>query len=412
MFMTREQSRQTGCHHPAKRAVQPSLRAVTRAWAQGESGFLRFGHNRVPLLHGEPASADTLQAIVYALYAEDTPSFTPSPVPGKPIPPKLATELWAAALSLSDRATLKGRARCRIGADVNFDRLNAFPIDRLTARFLGKCRDSKVRLGDSVRFDKHERMGILDDLVALEVLGVVKLQAPKQRPIQGAPQAAQEPRVQVDVGTERRLRREFEILADADAWTVLGCTPGMGSEKIDQAARRMASRYRQLSQDHRVSPGGQATAKRILARILEAAMEINSGTAKRSPARQLNPHTAFEEGLAQIDAGAYDNALKCFALAQKEQPHSARLQAWLGYALYHDFSRDLSRQRQGVRMIKKALDMGHGNGDPAYLMAKILHGDGELVRAWNYLDKVLKKHPAHKRAAALRDQVQKEIRRT
>ncbi len=69
------------------------------------------------------------------------------------------------------------------------------------------------------------------------------------------------------------------------------------------------------------------------------------------------------------------------------------------------------RQRQGMRMIEKALEMGNDNGDPGFLMAKILHGDGELVRAWNHLDKVLAKHPAHADASALRDQIQKEIRR-
>ena len=412
MFMTREQRRRQGCHDPPKKPSRDALLAVTRAWAGGLSGFLRFGDSRVPLSHGEPSEAEHLQAIVFALYAEDTPTFTPASLPGGPTPPRLARELWTAAERLSERAALKGRARHRIVAGPIFDRLNAFPIRALTARFLASVRKEKVRLGDTVRMEKAVRMGVLDDLVALELLGAIELRAPATRSADGRKSTPAAPRVQVDVGTERRLQREWSVLESADDYTVLGCTPGMDLDTIEAATQRMAARYRQLTTDRRVSERGHALARKILLRVLEASAAIKSGTGSRSAGKALNPYTAFEEGLRQAEAGAWDNALKCFAVAQKEQPQSARVQAWLGFALYHDYTRDLSRQRKGLAMIEKAMDLGTGNGDPGYLMAKILVAEGELVRAWNHLDRVLTRHPAHKEAQALRDEVQRNIRRT
>lgn len=417
MFMTREQLRRPGCQHPDQKPNLDAVLAITRAWAEAQSGFLRTAGDRISLLHGEPASPKQLQSTVDALYAADGIEFIPTSLQGRPLPPRLANELWIAAGRLASRGDLKGRARHRIVPGPNYARLNAFPIRALTARFAGRAQRSKIRLGDTVRMEKSSRMEVLDDLVALEVLGVLALQAPKQRSVEPSTKAPlraarePEPRVQVNVGTEQRLSREWDVLRDADDWTVLGCGPGMDAVAVERAARRMASRYRQLSTDRRVSEAGQTTAKNILMRVLEASAAIRSGTAKRSPGKTLSVNDAFGEGLRQIEAGAYDNAVKCFAVAQKEHPLAAKNTAWLGFALYHDYTRDLTRQRKAMKLIEKALEMGNSNGDAGYVMARILHGEGELVRAWNYLDKVIAKHPQHAEATALRASIQRDIRR-
>ncbi len=213
------------------------------AWASGKSGTLCLGEQRLHLLHGEPTTPEQLQLIIEALYAEDAPSFLEGAIPGRPTPPRLATELWEAATRLAERASLKGRARWRVLPEENFHRLNAFPVRPLTARFLSRADSKKVRLGDTVRMDKSARMEVLDDFVALEVLGVVTLEAPADGAVREDPVR---PRPNVDAKTERRLQREWGLLRDADDWTVLGCTPGMAPETVEAAARRMASRYRQL----------------------------------------------------------------------------------------------------------------------------------------------------------------------
>lgn len=401
------------CRHPAGKPVPESMRAVALAWAEGRSGYLRFARDRVQLIHGEPADERQLQDLVFALYEADTPRFIDATVPGKPVPPALPYELWTAAKRLVDRGDLKGKARGRLVPGPVFSRLAAFPMCSQTRRLLTRADQRKVRLGDTVRFEREVRMQVLDEVCALIVLDVVRLQAPVARPARPARTRAPvaQVEVKVDAATARRILREVEQLADADDWTVLGCSPSMPKERVVQAAERMLARYTAYASHPRLAGEAQDAARRIVARVDRALTNVQRGKASRTGST-LTPAIAFPEGKAQVEQGEFANAVKCFAVAHQAEPMSAKNMAWLGFALYFDETRPItSRQGKGRRFLDKALQMGTCPGDANYLMAKVLYADGELVRAWNHLDAALRAEPTHRAARELHTTIQREIRR-
>ena len=380
--------------HPERSPTPAALRVVARAWADGASGVLHLKRQRIELLHGEPADDAALQLVVNALYEHEAPRFEEGEHSDSAAP-RLAPELWTAATRLADRSVLKGRAQSIVKPGPALHRAASFPLGPDTGEVLARCGGLRYRLADTVRIDKGRRHRLLDDLVALEILGLVEF-AESQVQREATSRTSQ---------AEQRLRSEWKTM-QGDPWTALGCNPGMGRAAVDAAARRLASRYRSLSRDPRLSPKGRAMATKMLAKVLEARNTLRVEAIRDQP---LGP---FEQGLQEYDAGRVINAMKCFHLANQER-YSPRHTAWLGYALYHDESRDLAkRQRKGRRMIEKALDEGRHKGDAGYLMAAILYEERELVRAWTYLDRVLGRYPDHVRARRLRDEVKRDLGRS
>lgn len=387
---------QTRARHPERTPTPSAVRVVAEAWSQSQSGTLKLGRQRIGLAHGEPLDDAALQLVVNALYEHEAPRFEAGTHTDEAAP-RLAEDLWHAASRLADRGVLKGRAQAIVKPGPTLGKAAAFPLGPDTGAVLGRIGGLRYRLADTVRIEKERRRVLLDDLVTLERLGLVEF-------ADGEP--AQDPSASRLSEVERRLRQEWKEMKNADPWGVLGCNPKMGRATVDQAAGQLATRYRHLSSDPRLSPKGRAIATRILAKVLDARGLVRAAAIRAEP---LGP---FEQGLHEFEAGRHTNALKCFQVANNER-YSARNTAWMGFTLYKDPSRDETRrQRKGKQLIEKALNEGQHQGDAGYLMARILREERELVRAWTYLDRVLGRYPDHKGAKELRELVKKDLKRT
>jgi len=380
-------------NHPEKSPTPAAVRVVAEAWANAHSGVLHLKRRRIELLHGEPADEAALQLVVNALYEHEAPRFEEKPHSASAAP-RLAPELWTAAARMADRSILRGRAQEIVRPGACLHRAASFPLGPDTGDVLGQIGGLRFRLADTVRIEKSRRHVLLDDLVTLEILGLVGFAAEATNGVAARSDSA-----------ESRLRSEWKAMKGADAWTVLGCNPNMGRTAVEDAARRLAARYRGLSRDSRLGPKGRQMATRLLSRVLDARAEV------RTAAIQAEPLGPFEQGLHEYEAGRVVNAMKCFHVANQER-YSPRHTAWLGFALYHDESRDLlMRQKKGRQLIEKALNEGKHAGDAGYLMARILHEEKQLVRAWTYLDRVLGRYPEHASALQLRATIKTELGR-
>ncbi|MCP4918456.1 MAG: hypothetical protein GY913_16245 [Proteobacteria bacterium] len=415
MPLHRPSASRSTCRHPATAPSPASLRAVAAAWADARNGYLRFGRDRIYLIHGEPADSAQLQELVFALYEDEKPRFIDAAVPGKPVPPALPNELWAAAKCLADRSSLRGKGRGVLAPGPLFSRLAAFPMTSQTRRLLTRADRKSIRLGDTVRLDRELRMLVLDEVCTLIALDVIRLHVPAQRPAEQPSEVTRRPatvaRVKVDASTERRLLREVRLLENADDWTVLGLGPAQDRERVEQACSRMESRYAAFADHPRLSSKARDAASRILARVHVASRNVLAGKGK-SQGPSVAPALAFPEGKAQVAQGDFTQAAACFSVARQAQPMSGQVLAWLGFAIYFDSSRPITtRQGKGRRFIDKALSMGTAPGEANYLLARILHDEGGLVRAWNHVDAALRAEPTHVEANELHTSVQREIRR-
>ena len=403
-----------------------SLQALARVWMDGRSGKLEIGGEAVILSRGEPIDELHLQRVITGLYRGGQPSFTPSEVTAHQVPNTLGVEIWKAASKLADKTQMRGTAKRSVRPGTLFRRLSAFPMESETMQLLARVERSTVRVGDTVRLDKPTRMRVLDDLARLRTLGVIQLGEASATPTAVTPPPKMRSRRRTadpepspsgrrssrkDPNLAGRLGRELENLQGMDDWTAVGCNPSMKPEAIERQCKRMVDRYGAIIRDRSQSEECRDLAREICDLVEAAAERISSGTATRSSAG-LSPASAYDDGCRFVDQGRWEEAVKAFGLAKQHEPYAPQHSAWLGYAVYHDPSRDLAdRQRKGRKLIEKATQMGVGNGDPHFIQAWLLVVEKDLVRAWNHVEVCLRANPSHARALALKDSIQREIKR-
>lgn len=391
----------------------------------GRSGQLRIGGETATVMRGEPVHPQDLQAVLDGLYRGGTPTLVEQQVHASKVPNRLGLEIWKAISRLADKTQMRGTARNAIEPGPLFRRLSAFPMESETMALLARVESGTVRVGDTVRLDKPTRLAVLDDLARLRLLTVIQIGA-ADSPLKGTRSPPPTPRRERGTRPARpaqrrssgrdgdlvgRLGRELENIESLDDWSAVGCNPSMAPDQIEAQCLRMVGRYSAIIRDRSQSQEVRDLAREIGDIVSAASDRIRSGSAKRD-VTGVNPKTAYDDGVRLAAQGRWEEAVKAFGLAQQHEPYAPQHTAWLGYAFYMDPSRDLTeRQRKGKKLIEKAVMMGVGNGDPHYVQARLLVDERDLVRAWNHVEVCLRANPAHAAATALRDSIQREIKR-
>ena len=430
--------------HPAGGVADPdSLALVAKAWGAKKSGVIRCDHlpGRGLLLHGEPRDDDSLKFLVQVLYVGgarfvDGDAFAQRPKP------RLAAHLWAAASGLAARSPM-GEAQL---SDILVDgpaiqSVGLFPLEPDTRKLLAVRHDPREDLGTLLDHSGLSLKAVASDLGTLLALGALRLRSsagggarprraswslkkgrpptppPPRRPPPRASKVSKLERARTRATPSRqkieqlrtRLRRELGVVRDADDWTVVGANARMPREAIERACERMTGRYAKLMDDDRLPGDVRDLAQEIHARVLLAVGRISEGRAARGPTITGDP---LEEGKRMIGEGRFELATKCFAKARQDTG-SPIAQAWLGWSIYADPSRpEGDRRRKGRDLIEMALNSADFLPDPIYLMARVEYLEGDLVRSWNWLEKLMKIAPDHVDGRALlldvRGQINKE----
>ncbi|HJN77446.1 MAG TPA: hypothetical protein QGF58_26210 [Myxococcota bacterium] len=419
--MRRETHTPKSVRHPAGKASIETLLGLARIWMDARTGLLQIGGETATLVRGEPLDIDDLQLIIDGLYRGGKPAFSETDHPSRGVTNRLGLEIWKAVSRIARKTQMRGTASCTIHPAGLFRRLSAFPMQPETVVLLARVESGRVRVGDTVRLDKPTRMEVLEDLARLKMLGVIRLEKADERLANTRREARRKPSSE-GVGGGRsgarsdprlggRLSRELERIEGLDDWAAVGCNPSMAPGAIAAQCQRMIDRYSAIIKDRSQTADCRELARDIFDHVVASADRIQEGKARRE-ARGANPSTAYDDGISLVAQGRFDEAVKAFGLAQQYEPYAPRHTAWLGYAVFHDPTRDLAeRQRKGRKLIEKALLMGTGNGDPNFVQAKLLVEDKDLVRAWNHVEVCLRANPTHSGATTLRDSIQREIKR-
>ncbi len=283
----------------------------------------------------------------------------------------------------------------------------------------------------------YDCLGIAEDLATLVTLGALRLRQPagggarprrsswslkkgtrpesKPPPRRPPPKAKPERAVRRPSEASRkkiqqlnaRLLRELDLVNAADDWTVIGANARMPRENIERACERMTSRYAKLMDDDRLPGHVRDLAQEIHARVLLAVGRIQDGKAEAASTVVMGD--PLEEGQRLFREGRIDLALKCFAKARQDTG-SPIAQAWLGWMIYNDPSRPRGdRRRKGRDLVEMAVSSAEFLPDPIFLMARIEFLEGDLLRSWNRLEKLMKLAPDHVDGRALLLEVRQEI---
>lgn len=405
-----------------------ALARLASVWAAGLSGTIRssFIGGRAVLLRGEPRDDVDCRWIESACRAGPI-EFTPASDFGQPPGASMMDLLWSLADERANPAMLQ-RARHGILVDGVASRaLPRLPLSAPTRAVLAARRVDQdlEQLLASTGVDRSEVWRQLARLVGLGALKLrippdakaypdepaprpaVRTRKPRTRPPRQAPRPAPRKPRRPPPDNARvltRLQKEWRVIENASDHVVLGISPSMDDETMATACRRMARRYRRLAKEEALEPEARELASRIHARVVTAVKRVRKG------AVQSVHGDPFERGVAAASAGDWPQALRCFALARKASDEPANL-AWFGWAMYNDPSRPAeSRRQKGRDHMELAESMSATRPDASFLLARADVFEGDLVRAWNRLDKLTEAFPEHAEARQLLVQVQKDIR--
>lgn len=163
---------------PTQRANRRALRQLMQIWSLGRTGYLQSGTTRFALVHGEPANERDLAAILRLVHAPCELEFLRVGHDPAPVPPRLAARLWTLAQGASSAKDLRGTAGSTIYQGTAFRRRMALPLSRETQKLIG---EESARVGDTIRFDRETKVRVLNELAALCVLGVIRIQGVRAR---------------------------------------------------------------------------------------------------------------------------------------------------------------------------------------------------------------------------------------
>lgn len=415
-------------HPPGARADAESLAVVAKAWGRKRSGVLRSVYlpGRASLVGGEPSDDFALSYAVEAIYVGGVGFNEAEPLGSGRPRARLAPHLWTAAGSLPRVQLSEAELRSTLVDGAGIGGVGLLPLSAQTRKLLAIRHDPRDSLGRLLQMGQIQLGEVREDLSRLILLGALRLRAgagggpqprrprpPPRPPARQAPERvvarAGRPRAVSPAKLEKlrvRLQRELDVVEAADDWTVVGASASMGSEAVERACERMTRRYAKLMEDERLPGDLQDLAQAIHARVVLAVTRIQEGKAGSSALSIGDP---IQEGKRYLNAGEFENAQKCFTLA-KQQTGSPVAGAWLGWAIYNDRGRpEIARRAKGRSMIELAESMSEFSPDPMYLLARVEFLEGDLLRSWNRLEKLMKVAPDHVDGRALLLEVRSEI---
>ena len=405
----------------------PPLDVLSDIWTNGRTGWLKVGIRRAAICQGGivDAAGGELVELALALSNGGSPrafvmaaevSFEPGEHEGLADTLSVARSIWAAAVKEADpaftdrvlhrvlRLTDRSKLCEQLPLSEAIQTLINAPGNRLLSRHLknleiapfdvGKELAALARMG-LVRFQRVQRVD--PKPAAGEVI-----QPKSARPAGAAKADAARAKAQ---NVEfllllRRLKREAMALAGADDWTIVGLPQGSSPDRIRAATGRMAARYGGLAKDERQPPEIRKLSAAILSRI-ERAAENLAHVGGASGADRVGEE-AYRLGRVAMKEGRTQDAIKHFAAARARTPDSPRNLGWLGWALFWDESRPVSRKAEALELLQLAAQFNTDElANPAYFLAHVEAERGDIGMAEARLSRMLRKYPDHKRGRRL-----------
>ena len=327
---------------------------------------------------------------------------------------ELSGDLWQCALAAANPESLRAAVDAAWVQRSSATAAARLPIDRSTRRVLAQPNNPRLSLLDLVAGADVPIARVDRELSALVALGFYRLRRaaaqgrkrPRSVPLRDRTPIARSG----DAMVVRRLQRDWQVVRDADDWTVIGASPTMDAETVARACKRMLDRYSQAARDPKASPEARDLATKIRMRVKEAVRNVQSGRAITQVEARLR-QDPMGEGRARAKAAEWSVAAKCFAVARR-MAETAQNVAWLGWAVYNDPTRPEERRKErGLELLALAESMGGHAGEVQLLRARAEAAEGDFVRAWTRLERLVEQDPDDEEARVLLRTVKDQVRR-
>ena len=399
--------------HPDLKPDLGSLRVLARCWARKASGVFSSPHvpGAANLADGQPVDARSLQVAIRVCYVGGG-EFKPMDVlaAGKV---ELAGDLWECALAAANPTALRDALDAAWVQRSSAPAAARLPLSMQTRRVLSQRNSPRLTLLDLISAADVAVGNVDRELSALVALGFFRLRraaARGRRPPRSVPLRDRTPAGMAgDAMMLRRLQKDWELVRDADDWTVIGASPTMDRSVVDRACQRMLDRYNKAARNPQASPAARELAQKIRRRVAAAVQNIQSGSAVTQAEARLR-RDPMGEGLRLAAEGSWGMAARCFAVARKVS-ETARNVAWLGWATYNDESKPERRKERALELLALAESMGGHASEVQLLRARADKAEGDLVRAWNRLERLVEQDPSDSEARELLGEVQMLIKR-
>ena len=158
-------------------------------------------------------------------------------------------------------------------------------------------------------------------------------EAPKDRKARRRVRPALGQDVHLPADIEKLLDREWKLIGQAEAWSVLGLPPTETREVVLATGQRMLGRYEAVEGDASLMPEVRAKARQVCERI-RWAMRTARPTVGKGPARTTQDQTVFSEGMKAMLVRDWGTAVNCFRTAHKMAVEEARYMGYYGWALW------------------------------------------------------------------------------
>jgi len=384
--------------HPQDLTPQKAnFNLVLDLWATKRTGLL-LGSNgeRAALVDGEPKSREHLGRVMAFIYAEEPVKFKNADSPLKRPKPILGTHLLKAAERVSKPERVRKATGAMLVPGPHAGILKQLPVPEQLREVLDG--ESRVSVMDVLKHDAD----LAEDVATLLVMKVLRLAKPSQS--ERLPASERRDRVNATRTALllRRLEREWEIVKEADDYTVLGVSPDTPESEIAPAAERMQQRYAKVAEDEAAHPKARKLAQRIYQKVAAAATRMAEGSATGGSSPLPDEKTAFAEGTKNLEQGDFSRAVKWFALARKYSSNDAGNVGHLGWAVYNDPGRPKSKRHSTGRELLELSDFinPHAEG-PQYFLAQVELSEGDPERARARLERLLALEPDYKPAQKL-----------
>lgn len=192
----------------------------------------------------------------------------------------------------------------------------------------------------------------------------------------------------------KRLRKEVQNLASADAWTVLGIAPTRDVEELNVAAQRLRHRYSKIASERRDSDEIVRLCSAMLAQIDDALRRATRRVEQVTESAGVSDsERLFQAGKEAASEGRWSLAVRALRVAHRMQVDSAPYQAWLGWAIFNDTARGERRLDEALELLELADSFQPDLAEGQLFLARVELYAGKVERAVARLDRLSKQHP-------------------
>lgn len=197
-----------------------------------------------------------------------------------------------------------------------------------------------------------------------------------------------------------QLQREWALVRQADEWVAVGIRPDAPPDVAEAACATIEARYRKLQYDNSLSSEAREIVRKIHMKNMGSVNLVRR--AQKNRGFFMRAKEAYDEGMRNIQVGAWSAAVRSLNMARKANPMNPLILCNLGWALYHDDTKPPAERKEAARqLLNDAEAISDNQAEPSLMIARIDRAEGHTKQAEERLMNVLRRDRANEEARQL-----------